>query len=81
MCYYNTRNNINFKHCIMAQVHVTHRIFNLSTGRFEYKEVEGTFKTFKEAIEHFQGEQDWYDKLNHRFKANGDLYTMKKVSE
>ena len=81
VCYYNTRNNINLKHCTMATIKVTKRVYNQSTGFFEYHKVDGDFKTYKEVIEHFKGEQDWYDKKYHRFKANGDLYTMKKVTE
>ena len=65
----------------MATINVTKRVFNQSTGLFEYHKVGEGFNTYKEALEHFNGQQDWFNKHCHRFTANGDLYYMNKESE
>lgn len=57
-------------------VEVTKRVYR--DGLYRYEKEPQTFRTYAEAIRHYQGEQDWYDKLYHRFVKDGNLYLMEK---
>lgn len=59
-------------------IKVARRIWNLSTGFFEYKDVKGTFNTYKDAVKHFRGTQTYTEKQQHRFIANGKTYLMRE---
>lgn len=60
-------------------VYVTHITHNETTCRYEEVYIEQKFKTYADAVRHFGGEQDWYNKNRHRFTVGRDLYLMSKT--
>ena len=60
-------------------VKVTKRIDDpQKKGSWAYEYV-GEFKSYADAIRHFNGEQRWYDVKLHRFVKDGVLYLMTKL--
>lgn len=47
-------------------------------GSWAYEDA-GEFKSYAEAIRHYNGTQCWYDKPMHRFMVNNTLYLMTKI--